>query len=112
MSQAIEVAAQVKIIPTNGKYSLDVVEVCYQGVTLQVSFQTGNWHPEGRAWSAVVRAPRHLFTNPGCWSYGLSDWGASADEAIINAWAFAKRESLVYPQGWLQEVMIGYQSTL
>lgn len=92
-------------IKTNPAHVVDEVQIKYEFVRLRVGMMTGNWHPEGNAWAASVHADKFHYSDSSNWSFGLGDWGASRDEAIRNVYEFAKRQTLNFPDDWLEAII-------
>lgn len=108
--KGIEVAAVLKHITTNPMYCTDEIEVAYHGVRVRVGRQTGNWHPDAKVWLASIHADIYHYADEEQYAFGLAGWGALRDEAIVNAFEFAKNNTLQFPPGWLTEVMIAIEA--
>lgn len=106
----LEIRADLVEIVTNPDYCTDEVHVKYFGVWLRVGRQTGNWHPDGKVWLASIGTDIHNYIDPGQYAHGQRDWGATRTESIINAYRYAKSKTMLFPQGWLQEVMLAIEA--
>jgi hypothetical protein len=98
--------AILKHIKTNPDYCADEVQIGFEGVRVRVGRQTGNWYPDGKPWLASIHADIYMFGDQEKWATGLAAWGSSRREAILNARDYAKANTLRFPAGWLQEIMI------
>lgn len=96
---------QIKTIESDGKYQTQSIEVVHHWISLKTGFQTGNWFPEGTPWICSIRADITRYANRDNWRYGLAAWGADRTAAIQAAYKFCIRESVQFPDNWLEDVL-------
>ena len=92
-------------IETSGVHCKHMVEVMCNRIRLQVYLNTGNWHPAGKPWTCEVHADVSEYDNPGLWRYGLAAHGSSRAEAVMNAYRFAKSNTMRLSDEWLTRVL-------
>ena len=97
--------ATMKRLETDPQFSIDSIEISHADITVQVERDTGNWHPEGRAWHASIRADVTHFVEPAGWAAGVAAHGSSSADAIQRAYNFAASRTLRFPAGWLDTVL-------
>ena len=102
----------IKRLETNPKYSVDDTEIVFDGVTLRIGRQTGNWHPDSKSWHASIHADVTCYDDPMGWAAGLAGWGSTRDEAILAAHRFASSRTLRFPSGWLNVVLAAVELPL
>lgn len=95
----------IEHVKTNEKYVADKVIFNYKDVTVTLSRETGNWHPEGKNWCASIRADITNYEDGDGWAYGLSAHGENREQALFLAYEFAQSRTLIFPSGWLVEVL-------
>ncbi len=92
-------------IPTSNEFATEKITVKYQEISLEVSRQTGNWYPPGEPWNASIRADISKYTVRDNWRYGLSAFGETRRDAIMNAYRFASQQTIQFPALWLTSVL-------
>lgn len=97
-------------VPTSGKHSTDAIDIDYKNFRVRVVRETGNWHPDGKPFTASIRKDRHAYADPSQWRYGLSAWGGSRHEAIRGLVKFAESKTLIFPDDWLDEAFHALRS--